>query len=139
VETKYGFLTTETRSRLMSKIKGTNTSPEISLRKALWKLGHRYRKNYKKLPGKPDIVFIKKRVVVFIDGEFWHGYEWEKKKTKIKANRLYWITKIEKNISRDKINRKQLEKQNWKVIEFWMHEIKDNPTKCINRVIKAIT
>jgi len=75
----------------MSKIKSSDTKIEIEFRKALWNLGYRYRKNYKKLPGKPDIVFVSKRIVVFIDGEFWHGYRWKEKKKKIKNNREYWM------------------------------------------------
>ena len=93
--TKYGFNTTAARSRLMSKIKSQNTLPEIKLRKYLWNLGFRYRLNVAKLPGKPDIVISKSKLIIFIDGEFWHGYKWNQKKNKIKANRNYWIPKIE--------------------------------------------
>ena len=75
-----GFYTTKKRSELMGKIKSKNTKPEISLRKALWHLGYRYRKNVKSLPGNPDLVFSKYKLAVFVDGEFWHGYNWEQKK-----------------------------------------------------------
>lgn len=93
-----GFYTTKQRSELMSKIKSKNTKPEIKVRKALWALGFRYRKNVKELPGSPDIVFAKQRLVIFIDGEFWHGFNWESKKSKLVANRGFWIPKIERNI-----------------------------------------
>jgi len=73
----------------MKKIRSSNSIPELSLRKELWKLGYRYRLNVSKLKGKPDIVFNKFKLVIFVDGEFWHGYEWRKKKPKIKANREY--------------------------------------------------
>jgi DNA mismatch endonuclease, patch repair protein len=106
-----GFYTTKERSKLMGKIKGFDTKPELKLKKALWKLGYRYRKNVKLLPGKPDIVFGKFKLAVFIDGEFWHGYEWESKKDKIKTNRDFWIPKIERNIQRDQYNNQLLVNQ----------------------------
>jgi DNA mismatch endonuclease (patch repair protein) len=81
------FYTTKVRSKQTSKIMGKDTKPEIQFRKALWAKGYRYRVNYKKLIGKPDIVFNKYKTVIFIDGEFWHGYNWEEKKDKIKSNR----------------------------------------------------
>ena len=139
MESKYGFQTTEARSRLMSKIRGVNTTPEKYLRKMLWRLGYRYRKNYRELPGKPDIVFTKQKVVVFIDGEFWHGFEWEKKKPKINSNRDYWIKKIEGNIERDKRNTHLLEEQGWKVIRCWMRDIKNKPDECLTNVISALS
>lgn len=92
----YDFNTTPERSKLMSKIKGKDTKPEILFRKSLWASGVRYRINVSGLPGKPDIVIEKKKIVIFIDGEFWHGYKWQEKKPKIKSNRDYWIAKIEK-------------------------------------------
>src|SRR5688572_21355404 len=93
-----GFYTTTLRSMLMSRIRGKETDPEVRLRKALWAIGIRYRKNVAKLPGKPDIVINKSKLVIFIDGEFWHGFNWSIKKKKIKANRKYWIAKIERNM-----------------------------------------
>jgi len=123
----------------MSKIRGVNTTPEVSFRKALWSLGYRYRKNYKYLHGKPDIVFRKNKIAIFIDGEFWHGYNWEEKKKRIKSNREYWIKKIEGNIERDKKNVRLLESEEWKVIRFWVHEIKEKPGECLNSVIEALS
>ena len=138
MRSKYGFETTETRSRTMSKIKSNDTKIEIVFRKTLWNLGYRYRKNYKKLPGKPDIVFVNKKIAIFIDGEFWHGYNWRKKKKKIKSNREYWIPKIEKNIKRDKENNKILKKSGWTVLRYWEHDIKENMESCIEEVVSII-
>lgn len=134
----FKFNTTRSRSDLMKKIRSSNTIPELSLRKELWKLGYRYRLNVSKLKGKPDIVFNKFKVVVFVDGEFWHGFEWRKKKPKIKANREYWIKKIERNIERDKENNKHLLSMGYVVLRFWEHEIKNNLAKCVNKIVAQI-
>lgn len=107
----------------MSKIKGKDTGPEIKLRKALWAEGFRYRINYK-LPGKPDIVFPGKRIVIFVDGCFWHCCPLHGAKPK--TNREFWNKKLKKNKERDnKINRK-LNEMGWKVLRFWEHQIKNN-------------
>lgn len=133
-----GFYTTKQRSKLMGKIKGVDTKPELKLKKALWKLGYRYRKNVKTLPGQPDIVYNKYKLVVFVDGEFWHGYEWEKKKLKIKTNRDFWIPKIERNIQRDQFNNKLLADQGWTVMRFWDRGIKNDLERCLNSIIDHI-
>ena len=133
----YNFDTTPERSTLMSKIRSKDTKPEILFRKALWASGVRYRINVPKLPGKPDIVIEKRKVVVFIDGEFWHGYNWEEKKPKIKSNRDYWITKIEKNIQRDINNIQKLEDLGYLVFRFWEHEIKKDLSRCLNSVLSS--
>jgi len=134
----YNFDTTPERSTLMSKIRSKDTKPEILFRKALWASGVRYRINVPKLPGKPDIVIEKRKVVVFIDGEFWHGYNWEEKKPKIKSNRDYWITKIEKNIQRDINNIQKLEDLGYLVFRFWEHEIKKDLSRCLNSVLSSL-
>ena len=95
-------LTKEQRRKNMQAVKSTNSQIEQKLRLALWALGYRYRKNYKKLIGKPDIVLVKYKIAIFCDSEFWHGYDWENKKQEIKSNRQFWINKIELNIKRDK-------------------------------------
>jgi DNA mismatch endonuclease, patch repair protein len=118
-----GFYTTLDRSTLMSKIKGKNTKPEVLLRKELWKRGYRYRTNVKELPGKPDIVISKFKLVIFVDGEFWHGHQWDEKKEKIKSNRGFWIPKIERNIQRDDEVNEQLDELGWTVLRFWEHKI----------------
>jgi DNA mismatch endonuclease (patch repair protein) len=133
-----GFYTTKKRSELMSKIKSKNTKPEIKVRKALWALGYRYRKNVKKLPGCPDIVFTKFRLVVFIDGEFWHGHNWERKKAMLKTNRDFWIPKIERNMQRDSQNDELLSDKGWYVIRIWEMQVKNNFEDCINRIVNYI-
>jgi len=122
----------------MSKIRGSDTRAEVIFRKALWHLGYRFRKNYKGLPGKPDIVFTKAKVAIFIDGEFWHGFNWEEKKSKIKNNKDYWINKIERNMRRDKEVTAQLTSNNWFVIRFWSKEVTHDLNKCIEITISAI-
>lgn len=133
-----GFYTTKQRSELMAKIKSQNTKPELKLKKALWNLGFRYRKNLKKLPGSPDIVYTKHKLAIFVDGEFWHGYNWAEKKTKIKTNRDFWIPKIERNIQRDIQNNQLLTDAGWYVIRFWEHELKKDLEGCLNSVISYL-
>jgi len=130
-----GFYTTKERSKLMSKIRSKETKPEQKLRKHLWHLGYRYRKNVKKLPGTPDIVFSKYKLVIFIDGEFWHGHNWVEKKNKIKSNREFWIPKIERNMQRDLANNTYYSENGWTVIRFWEHEIKSEFIICTNRIL----
>lgn len=137
-EESKGFYTNPERSRLMSRIKSKNTTPEIKLCKFLWSMGIRYRKNVRKLPGSPDIVVSKYKLVIFIDGEFWHGYEWDEKKDKIKSNREFWIPKIERNIQRDQINNKLLEEQGWKVFRFWANQIKNEFDVCVDNILDYI-
>ena len=138
ITSKYGFITTKKRSDLMKKIKSCNTKSEILLRKKLWNAGFRYYKNYKKLPGKPDIVFVKYKIAIFVDGEFWHGFNWKEKKEKIKSNRDYWLKKIEKNIKRDKKINSELKKMGWTVLRFWEKEIKNNLDNCLLIIVKCI-
>lgn len=129
------FTTTPSRSKLMSKIKGKDTKPEVALRKKLWSVGIRYRKNYKSLDGNPDIYISKHKVAVFVDGEFWHGYNWEEKKEKIKSNREYWIPKIERNMARDQDNIQKLEYAGITVLRFWEHEIKKDIDYCVKVIL----
>lgn len=135
--TKYIFNTTPERSNTMSKIKGKNTKPELIFRKALWASGIRYRLHVKKLPGSPDIVINKFKIVIFIDGDFWHGYNWENKKHKIKSNREYWLPKIERNMTRDIENSQKLSKMGYRVFRFWEHDIKKNLSKCIALILSS--
>jgi len=134
----FKFDTTHKRSELMKKIRSTNTKPEIVFRKELWNSGIRYRLNSALLPGKPDIVINKYKIVIFIDGNFWHGYQWKKKKTRIKANREYWIKKIEGNIKRDKINNKKLKKLGFTIFRFWDHQINDDLFACLSQIHSKI-
>lgn len=129
-----GFYTTTERSKLMSRIKGKNTKPEILLRKALWGLGIHYRINVSKLPGKPDLLISRFKLVVFIDGEFWHGYNWALKKTRIKSNREFWIPKIERNMQRDIENNEKLSAMGYKVLRFWERQVMSDLQTCLTRI-----
>ncbi|MEX2566627.1 MAG: very short patch repair endonuclease, partial [Cyclobacteriaceae bacterium] len=97
-----GFYTSKKQSFNMSRIKDKHTKPEKRLKKALWHAGLRHRSNNRKLPGKPDISFLKYKLLVFVDGAFWHGHDWEKKRESIKSNRGFWLPKIERNRQRDR-------------------------------------
>ena len=119
----------------MKKIHSKDTIVEISFRKALWAKGVRYRKNFKKLPGSPDIVITKEKLVIFIDGSFWHGYNWEVKKGKIKSNTAFWVPKIQRNMERDLENNDALASLGFKVIRFWEHEIKKDFNGCLNKIL----
>lgn len=124
----------------MSRIKGKNTKIEIALRKKLWERGYRYRKNYDKLPGKPDIVLTKHKIAIFCDSEFFHGKDWEVLKPRLQkgSHPDYWIPKIERNIERDIENDKQLLYQGWTVIHFWGNEILKKPDECIRVIEETI-
>ena len=137
-EESAGFYTTKKRSKIMSKIKSKNTKPEIAFRHCLYNLGIRYRVNSKNLPGKPDISNKTKRFVVFIDGVFWHGFNWLEKKQKIKTNRDFWIPKIERNMQRDRENTLKLEEMVFKVFRFWEHDIKKDINRCALEVLEYL-
>lgn len=128
------FDTTEERSKLMKKIKSNSAQAETALAKALWHRGYRYRRNSPDVLGKPDIVFISKKIAIFVDGEFWHGYNWEEKKQRVMANRDYWIPKIEKNILRDRFVNAQLCLHGWKVFRFWEKEVKTKLDECVDMI-----
>lgn len=129
--------TDEATSKRMANVKLKHGTAETLLAKALWHSGYRYRLNYKKLPGSPDIAILKYKIAVFVDGEYWHGYDWENKKQKLKRNRSYWIEKIEENIARDARNNKELEENGWKVIRFWEKEVKKDIEKCMMMIKDA--
>lgn len=130
-----GFYTTGQRSFNMSRIRGKNTKPEKLLKKTLWHAGIRYRSNKCKLPGKPDISFIKYKLVVFVDGSFWHGYDWEKRTLHLKSNREYWISKIERNMQRDREINGFYRVHGWTVLRFWDFEVKKELGTCVKMVL----
>jgi DNA mismatch endonuclease (patch repair protein) len=131
-------LTPEQRHKNMSQIRSNNTSIEILLRKALWHEGIRYRKNFKTLPGSPDIAITKYKIAIFCDGEFWHGKNWIKKKDAIKTNRDFWLSKIERNIIRDNKNENALKNMGWVVLRFWGDEINKKLADCVNEIKETI-
>lgn len=130
-----GFYTTAKRSKIMSKIRGKNTKPELAFRKALYAAGYRYRIDYKKLIGKPDILLKKYKTIIFIDGEYWHGYNWATRKPKVKTNREFWIAKIERNMQRDQEVNAELERLGYRVFRFWESEIHKELKRCLSEVI----
>jgi DNA mismatch endonuclease (patch repair protein) len=134
-----GFYTTPQRSFNMSQIKGKNTKPEKLLKKALWHAGIRHRSNKQKLPGKPDISLIKYKLVIFVDGSFWHGYDWENRKSDIKSNRDFWIPKIERNIQRDREINAHYRSKGWTVLRFWDFEVKQELGSCVKRVLEILS
>lgn len=129
--------------RIMSSIPSKGTRPEIILRKALWNENLRYRVNYKKLPGKPDIVFTKYKVAVFCDGDFWHGHNWAIRGKKSLDEELegyseYWRKKILRNIERDQENENELRTLGWTVVRLWESEIKEDVSSCVQAVKEAL-
>ena len=122
----------------MSRVKNKNSQIELLLRKALWKKSLRYRKNVKDVYGHPDIAFISKKIAIFCDSEFWHGYDWENRKHDFKVRQEFWIPKIERNIERDKEVNEKLEQDGWTVLRFWGKEIKKNLDQCVETVEKAV-
>lgn len=128
------------RRKVMSKIRGKDTSIEVLLRKALWHKGYRYRKNYKALPGRPDICITKYKIAIFCDSEFFHGKDWDVLKAKLEKgnNGRYWVAKIAENMERDVRYDKELSFLGWTVIHFWGKEIKNNLDECLKVIEEAV-
>ena len=122
--------TPEQRRKNMQAVKNKDSEIELLLRKKLWSRGLRYRKNSKRVFGHPDIVFMGKKIAVFCDSEFWHGYVWVHKKEDIKSRRDFWIPKIERNIQRDIEVNETLRSEGWTVLRFWGKEIRKNLDEC---------
>ena len=120
----------------MQQVKNKDSKIEVLLRKELWSRGLRYRKNVNRIYGKPDIVFIGKKIAVFCDSEFWHGYNWEERKKDFKSHQEFWIPKIERNMERDAEVTAKLESEGWTVIRFWGNEIKKNASACADIIQK---
>ena len=130
--------TPEQRRRNMQAVKNKDSQIELLLRQEVWSRGLRYRKNVNRIYGKPDIVFIGKKVAVFCDSEFWHGYNWEERKKDFKSHQEFWIPKIERNMERDAEVTARLESEGWTVIRFWGNEIKKNTAQCADIIEKAV-
>jgi DNA mismatch endonuclease (patch repair protein) len=131
-------LTKDQRRKTMQAVKSTGSQIEQKLQKALWRRGFRYRKNYKKVFGKPDIVFVRLKIAVFVDSEFWHGFDWDNRKQDFKSGRDFWWNKIERNIARDKQVTEKLTEEGWIVIRFWGRQIEKNLDECVNMVSNII-
>ena len=123
---KFFSMTPEQRYKCMSSVHSANTKPEIRLRKAIWKLGYRYRVNDRRLPGSPDIVLPKHRTVIFVHGCFWHGHKGCKHYTVPKTNVDFWTAKIARNQERDQEVWRSLEAKGWYVVIVWECELKKN-------------
>jgi DNA mismatch endonuclease, patch repair protein len=127
-----------TRSEIMGRVKSKNTKIEILLRKALWKKGYRYRVNYKKLAGTPDIVFVNVKLAIFCDSEFWHGKHLMEGKSIPKTNTEFWVEKIRRNMERDKEIDQKLKEDGWRILHFWGEEIKKDLVKCIEKIEECL-
>lgn len=132
-------LTPEKRSWNMSHIRGKDTAIEVRVRKYLFGLGYRYRKNDKRLPGKPDIVLPKYRTVIFIHGCFWHRHSDCKDATTPKTRTDFWTEKFSRNVENDRKHKEQLEADGWKVITLWEREINKKFEETMNRVLCELT
>ena len=125
-------------SKRMSHVKTKKNSAEVMIAKSVWHRGYRYRLNYKALPGSPDVALTKYRIAIFIDGEFWHGKNFEQRKNKLKNNKDYWIEKIQENIDRDLRNDKLLRQMAWYPIHFWSNDVIKYCNQCIDEIIYTI-
>jgi DNA mismatch endonuclease (patch repair protein) len=123
-----------------SKIKSSNTKAERLLRSSLWKAGLRFFKNVKALPGKPDVVFPRLKIVVFCDGDFWHGKNWDARKQRLNkgSNSKYWVAKIEANMQRDRRYDNELKEQGWQVLRFWESDIFADPQAIASEVVQVV-
>ena len=130
--------TKEQISYNMQKVRSKDSEIELLLRKALWTRGLRYRKNVKDIFGRPDIAFIGKKVAIFVDSEFWHGFDWDNRRQDFKSHQEFWISKIERNIARDIEVTNQLQSDGWKVLRFWGKTIKKNVESCVSFVIQSL-
>jgi len=131
-------LTAEQRRKNMQAVRSTGSKIEKTLAKALFAKGLRYRKNDRTVFGKPDLTFKKYKLAVFVDSEFWHGKDWDKRKFDHKSNQEFWLAKIERNIERDNEVNEKLIAEGWTVIRFWGKDITKNLDKCINEIQMTI-
>ena len=132
-------LTREQRKKNMQHIRAKDTKAELLLRKALWHKGIRYRKNIVFLPGKPDIAITKRRIAIFVDGDFWHarGHE-DNPGEQIATNKRFWTAKMKRNVERDCYVNELLLEQGWLVLRFWESDVKKKLDKCVDEVMKYL-
>jgi DNA mismatch endonuclease (patch repair protein) len=127
----------ETRSRMMAAVRQRNTSLERLVAQALRKAGFYFQRNYRKASGSPDIAFPKRKIAIFVDGDFWHGYRYSQWRHKLGTD--FWREKIETNIRRDKRNFAKLRRQGWRVLRVWQHELKKDLDKTVERIIEFVS
>jgi DNA mismatch endonuclease (patch repair protein) len=134
------FLSKQKRSELMAKVKSKNTKLELDfirlLSAEIYPRGFRYRKHSDRIFGHPDVAFIKQKIAIFIDSEFWHGQNFKKSKKVLKTD--FWLNKIEKNIARDKKVNTVLRKDDWKVLRFWGKQLKIKPEMAIAKILQEL-
>lgn len=135
MESRMDVLTPAQRSLCMSRIRGRDTRPEIALRTALWTLGLRYRLHYP-IPGRPDVVFPRQRVAVFVDGCFWHRCP--EHSVKPMTNSAFWKDKLSKNVQRDRRNECELAELGWTFVRFWEHQVGQSPAECAAAVLALL-
>lgn len=128
-------LSQEQRHHAMSRIRSKDTKAEIMLRKALWKKGLRYRKNYAALPGKPDIALTRRKIAIFVDGDFWHarGHQ-DSPGEQIDTNKDYWRKKLARNVERDREVNDELTAAGWLVLRFWESDIRKDLDGCVEKI-----
>lgn len=128
------------RREIMAAVKAKHTQPELKLRKHLSSLGLRYRLHKRNLAGTPDVVFVREKVAVFCDGDFWHGRKWKRRKAdgQFRVRKKYWVDKIEENIRRDRRVNRRLKKDGWLVLRYWATEIGTNGPEIARSVAMAI-
>lgn len=129
-------LSSKQRSRLMSRVKGRDTAPELFVRQLIHRLGYRYRLHAAKLPGKPDLVFPSRRKIIFVHGCFWHQHQC-KRGSRPKSNRKFWNTKLASNRARDGDALRNLRNMGWRVMVVWECQLRDEVTLG-NRVIRFL-
>ncbi|MBQ1621415.1 very short patch repair endonuclease [Selenomonas bovis] len=129
-------LTKEQRRKAMSRNRAKDTRPEVRLRKALYHQRLRYRKNYRKLPGTPDIALTRQKIAIFVDGDFWHarGHETHPGE-QVTTNKEYWVKHLSRNVERDREVTDTLTEQGWLVLRFWESDIKRNLEACVNTIL----
>jgi DNA mismatch endonuclease (patch repair protein) len=125
----------ETRSAVMSRIRGKGTKPELLLAAALEKVGMVWEEHARDLPGCPDFVFRNAQLAIFVDGDFWHGYKFDEWRDKLSE---HWEAKIHSNIKRDTKNRASLRRMGWRVLRIWEHQVTASPARAANRVHREL-
>ena len=131
-------LTPAQRRKNMQHVRNKDSQIELRLRRALWHAGLRYRKNVRSIFGCPDVVFLRLKIAVFCDSEFWHGYDWERRKHDFKSRQDFWIPKIERNIARDREVNARLAAEGWTVLRFFGREIMRNLDECVRIVAETV-
>ena len=131
-------LTPAQRHKNMQRICNKDSQIELKLRRALWHAGFRYRKNLRSVFGCPDVFFLRLKIAVFCDSEFWHGFDWENRKHDFKSRQDFWIPKIERNMARDREVNEHLQAQGWKVLRFFGKQIQRNVDECVRIIAQTV-